>query len=170
MNRSYTIDHYLRLVENIRRSIPGVSLTTDIISGFPTETDAEHQMTIDLLKHIRYDGAYTFKYSPRQNTKAWEMADDVADQEKGRRVYEITEIQHVISLGINQGMVGRIERILVEGASKKSEDFFTGRTDTNKTVIFPHGNEKPGDYIDVMIQRANSATLFGDRWQQEKAA
>ena len=170
MNRSYAIDHYLGLVDKIRRTIPGVSLTTDIISGFPTETEAEHQMTLDILKHVRYDGAYTFKYSPRRNTKAWEMTDDVPDDEKGRRVYEVTEVQHAISLGINQNLVGTVERILVEGTSRKSNDFYTGRTDANKTVIFPYGSEKKGDYVDVMIQRANSATLFGETWLRENAA
>ncbi|MBM2847054.1 MAG: tRNA-2-methylthio-N(6)-dimethylallyladenosine synthase [Bacteroidetes bacterium] len=100
MNRSYAIDHYLRLVEKLRRAIPGVSLSTDIISGFPTETETDHQMTVDLMKHVQYDGAYTFKYSARENTKAWEMLDDVPEEEKGRRVCDITERQHTISLGI----------------------------------------------------------------------
>jgi tRNA-2-methylthio-N6-dimethylallyladenosine synthase len=163
MNRTYTVDHYRRLVESIRAAIPGVALSTDIISGFPSETVDEHRMTVDLIRDMRFDGAYTFKYSPRENTRAWEMPDDVAEDEKGRRVWEITELQHEISLEINSSLVGATERILVEGASRKSEADLTGRTDTNRTVVFPRGDERAGDVIDVRIERANSATLFGIR-------
>jgi len=161
MNRTYTVDHYLRLVERIRSTMPGVSLSTDIISGFPTETAKDHRATIGLLKQVRYDGAYTFKYSPRENTKAWELRDDVPDGEKGRRVNEVTTLQHEISLELNSMMIGTTERILVEGPSRKDEREWTGRTDTNKTVIFLRSEQKSGDYIDVIIERANSATLFG---------
>jgi tRNA-2-methylthio-N6-dimethylallyladenosine synthase len=163
MNRTYTVDHYLRLVERIRNAMPGASLSTDIISGFPTETEEDHRMTVDLLKEVRFDGAYTFKYSARENTKAWQMTDDVPEDVKGRRVYDITELQHKISLELNMAMVGTSERILVEGPSKKSAVEYAGRTDTNKTVVFPHCGERPGEYIDITIRRANSATLFGDR-------
>ncbi len=163
MNRTYTIEHYLSLVEKIRKAIPGVSLSTDLISGFPTESEAEHRMTMDLIREVQYDGAYTFKYSPRENTKAWNMADDVSEEVKGLRVSEITTLQHEISSQRNQMMVGRTERILVDGPSRKSQAEFTGRTDTNKTAIFKWGNEKAGDYIDVRIERANSATLFSQR-------
>lgn len=163
MNRTYSVDHYLRLVEKIRRAIPAVSLSTDFISGFPTESDAEHRMTADLVRELRFDGAYTFKYSPRENTKAWEMADDIPEEEKGRRVWELTELQHAISLERNREMVGSTVRILVEGPSRKGDHDFTGRTDGNKTVVFPRGDERPGDFVDVQIERANSATLFGAR-------
>lgn len=163
MNRTYSVAHYLNLVEKIRRVIPGASLTTDIISGFPSETSEEHRMTMDLIKEVRYDGAYTFKYSPRERTKAWEMKDDVPEEEKGKRVNEITTLQHEISSEINTLMVGRRERILVEGPSRKSAKDFTGRTDTNKVVVFPHTGEKPGEYITVTIIRSNSATLLGAR-------
>jgi tRNA-2-methylthio-N6-dimethylallyladenosine synthase len=161
MNRTYTVDHYLRLVERIRSAIPGVSLSTDIISGFPTETEDDHRATIDLLRHVRYDGAYTFKYSPRENTKAWEFTDTVSDEEKGRRVNDVTTLQHQISLELNTMMIGTRERILVEGPSRKDEREWTGRTDTNKTVVFARSGEQAGDIIEVMIDRVNSATLFG---------
>jgi tRNA-2-methylthio-N6-dimethylallyladenosine synthase len=161
MNRSYTTDQYLRLVERIRTAIPNVSLSTDIISGFPTETEEDHRMTLDLMRAVRFDGAFTFKYSPRENTKAWFMNDDVTEEEKGRRAYEMTELQHRISLEINQRLAGAAETILVEGPSKKSSDFWMGRTDSNKTVIFPYNGEQPGEYIMVKIDRVNSATLFG---------
>jgi tRNA-2-methylthio-N6-dimethylallyladenosine synthase len=169
MNRSYTIAHYLRLVEKIRLAIPGVSLTTDTISGFPGETLPEHEATVALMKEVRYDGAFTFKYSPRENTKAWEMVDDVPDEEKGRRVTEITEVQRGISLAINQGKVGSVERVLVEAPSKKSAEAFSGRTDTNKTVVFPWNGERRGEYVDVRIDRVNAATLFGTRIREGNA-
>jgi tRNA-2-methylthio-N6-dimethylallyladenosine synthase len=162
MNRTYTVDHYLRLVERIRRAMPDVALSTDIISGFPTETEEEHRMTMDLVRSVGYDGAYTFKYSPRENTKAWEMPDDVSEAEKGRRVQDVVTVQQSISLARNKQMVGRTERILVEGESRKSTEYYTGRTDGNKTVVFPWNGEKAGEYIDVVVRAANSATLFGD--------
>lgn len=163
MNRSYTVDHYLRLVERIRAAMPGVSLTTDIISGFPTETEEDHRMTVELMRQVRYDGAFTFKYSPRENTKAWEMTDDVPEDVKGERVFEISELQRRITLELNRNLIGTVERILVEGRSKKSDEEWMGRTDTNKTVVFPRTNEVPGEYVDILIQRCNSATLFGSR-------
>ncbi len=163
MNRTYTVEHYLALVERIRSAIPGVSLTTDIISGFPTETEEDHRMTMELLQQVRYDGAFTFKYSPREHTRAWEMRDDVPEEVKGERVFEISEMQRHITLELNRNMIGTVERILVEGRSKKSEEEWMGRTDTNKTVVFPRTNEMPGEYVDILIQRCNSATLFGDR-------
>jgi tRNA-2-methylthio-N6-dimethylallyladenosine synthase len=163
MNRTYTIGEYLRLVEKIRREIPGVSLSTDIISGFPTETEDDHRETAALMREVGYDGAYTFKYSAREHTKAWEMTDDVPDDVKGRRVSEITTLQHAISRERNERMRGNVERILVEGPSKKSDLEYTGRTDTNRVVVFPRNGENPGEYIDVIIDRVNSATLFGRR-------
>ena len=163
MNRTYTVDHYLHLVDRIRSAIPGVALSTDVISGFPSESGAEHRMTVDLIRHVRFDGAFTFKYSPREQTKAWDMPDDVSEEEKGRRVWEITELQHAIALEQNTRLIGLTERILVEGPSRKSPHEFTGRTGTNRTVVFPHTDEQPGDLADVRITRANSATLFGVR-------
>jgi tRNA-2-methylthio-N6-dimethylallyladenosine synthase len=163
MNRTYTVDHYLHLVDRIRSAIPGVALSTDVISGFPSETEAEHRATVNLIRDVRFDGAFTFKYSPREQTKAWDMTDDVPEEEKGKRVWEITGLQHAIALEQNRTLIGGRERILVEGPSKKSPHEFTGRTDSNRTVVFPHTDEQPGDYADVRITRANSATLFGVR-------
>jgi tRNA-2-methylthio-N6-dimethylallyladenosine synthase len=163
MNRTNTVEHYRRLVEDIRKAIPGVALSTDLISGFPTETLEDHRMTVELVRELRFDGAYTFKYSPRENTRAWEMADTISEEEKGRRVWEITELQHEIALEVNRSMIGSTGRVLVEGPSRKSAADFTGRTDTNRTIVFPHGDEVAGDIIDLRIERVNSATLFGVR-------
>jgi len=162
MNRSYSIDHYLGLVEKIRQAIPSVSLSTDIISGFPTETEADHRETMDLLRTVGYDGAYTFKYSAREHTKAWEMRDTVREEEKGARVFEITTLQHEISARRNERLVGTDQDVLVEGPSRKRDDFLVGRTGTNRTVVFPNGNETAGETIAVRILRSNAATLFGE--------
>jgi len=161
MNRTYAVDHYRALIARIRGAIPGVALSTDVISGFPSETEAEHRMTVELLAELRFDGAFTFKYSPRENTKAWELPDDISEEEKGRRVWEITELQHAIALEKNRALVGTVAHVLVDGPSRKSDGDYTGRTDTNRTVVFPRTAEEPGDYADIRIDRANSATLIG---------
>ncbi len=163
MNRTYDRKHYLELVKKIRETIPGVSLSTDIIAGFPTETEEDHKLTLSLLEEVRFDGAFMFKYSPREGTKAYEMGDDVPDEVKIRRLNEIIELQQKISYEINQTMIGTEVEVLVEGESKRSSEQWMGRTDTNKVVIFPKVEGiKPGDYIIVQIKRATSATLFGD--------
>jgi tRNA-2-methylthio-N6-dimethylallyladenosine synthase len=163
MNRTYDRKHYLELVRKIRETIPGVSLSTDIIAGFPTETEEDHKMTLSLLEEVRFDGAFMFKYSPREGTKAYTMGDDVPDEVKVRRLTEIIELQQKISYEINQELIGKEVEVLVEGESKRSSEQWMGRTDTNKVVIFPkHEGIKPGDYVIVRINKANSATLFGD--------
>ena len=161
MNRTYTAEHYMERVAKIRELIPDVSLSTDIIAGFPTETEEDHRRTLDLIERVGYDGAYTFLYSPRENTKAWAMGDDVPDEVKGRRLQEIIDLQRDISARNNQRHVGTVEEILVDGPSKKDPTQWKGRTDTNKVVVFPHTDQEIGEYIDVRIGRATAATLFG---------
>jgi tRNA-2-methylthio-N6-dimethylallyladenosine synthase len=121
------------------------------------------------MREVGFDGAYTFKYSARENTRAWEMGDDVSDEEKGRRVTEVTELQQGISLERNRALIGRVERVLVEGPSRKSAGDAMGRTDTNRTVVFPANGETRGEYVDVRIARVNSATLFGQRVREGHA-
>jgi len=164
MNRTYTIEHYLSLIDKARKIIPGVSFSTDIITGFPTETYEDHVMTLDVIQQVRYDGAYMFKYSPREGTKAYQMTDDVPEDVKLKRLNEIIDLQHQISAEINQSQINSEETILIEGLSKKSDQFLSGRTDTNKIVIIPALDEiNTGDYVKVKINRATSATLFGER-------
>jgi tRNA-2-methylthio-N6-dimethylallyladenosine synthase len=161
MNRTYTIDHYLKLIEKARKIIPGVSFSTDIISGFPTETYEDHVMTLDIMREVRYDGAYMFKYSPREGTKAYRMKDDVSEETKSNRLHEIIDLQQQISFEKNQELLGTEEIIMVEGLSRKSDEFYAGRTDTNKVVIFPKKNEiAKGNYVRVKINKATHATLF----------
>lgn len=163
MNRTYTIEHYLNIIEKARKIIPGVSFSTDIISGFPTETYEDHLATLDVMRKVRYDGAYMFKYSPREGTKAYKMIDDVDEETKSKRLTEIIDEQQKISYEINQELIGSEEEILIEGFSKKSEEFLAGRTDTNKVVIIPaQKNISKGDYIKVVINKATSGTLFGN--------
>ena len=163
MNRTYSIEHYLNLIAKARRIIPGVSFSTDIIAGFPTETFEDHLMTLDILNEVRYDGAYMFKYSPREGTKSYEMGDDIPDVVKTRRLQEIIETQQQISYERNQALIGKEEVVLIEGFSRKSDKFLSGRTDTNKVVIIPNNSDiKTGEYINVKIHRATHATLFGD--------
>ncbi|MEJ2506754.1 MAG: TRAM domain-containing protein, partial [Ignavibacteriaceae bacterium] len=163
MNRTFTIGHYLKLIEKARKIIPGVSFSTDIISGFPTETYEDHIMTLDVMRQVRYDGAYMFKYSPREGTKAYAMKDDVAEETKSKRLQEIIDIQQQISYEINQELIGTEDIVLVEGVSRKSNDFLAGRTDTNKVVIFPNQDGiEAGDYLKIKIKRATQATLFGE--------
>jgi len=169
MNRTYTVDHYLRLVDRLRQAIPQVSLSTDLISGFPTESEEDHAMTMELLTRVGFDGAYCFKYSRRENTRAWSMEETVPDEEKGRRVTDLTRLQQAIAWEHNEAIVGTAEEVLVEGPSRKSERDYAGRTDTNKVVIFPHRGEQPGTYVRVRIERANSATLFGSVVQYASA-
>ena len=105
MNRTYTIEHYLNLIDKARKIIPGISFSTDIITGFPTEAVEDHIQTIDVMQKVRYDGAYMFKYSPREGTKAYEMNDDVPDEIKTKRLNEIIDLQHQISYDINQAQI-----------------------------------------------------------------
>ena len=161
MNRSYTAGHFLGLVKRIRETIPGITLSTDIIAGFPTEADEDHRETLRLLERVGFDGAFTFKYSPRENTKAWEMKDDVPDATKTERLNEIIELQQSISYEKNRALLGTIAEILVERESAKSGDEWMGRTDTNKVAVFPKASFRLGDTVSIIVERCNSATLFG---------
>lgn len=165
MNRTYTIEHYYERIDKIKEVMPGCAITTDVIVGFPTETDEEFEDTLEVMRRVRYEGAYLYKYSPRENTKAWKMGDDVPDALKGSRLEELIKVQRAITWEVNETEVGKIHEILVEGPSKKNQAEWQGRTDTNKLVIFPHNEHSGyvvGDLITVKITRANSAVLRGE--------
>ena len=164
MNRTHPVEHYYERIEMIKKLMPDCALSTDIITGFPTETEEDHEATMELMRKVRYDGAYMFKYSPRERTKAWKMGDDIPDEVKVRRLNEIINQQNVIAREINQTLIGKTEHILVEGPSKKNPMEWQGRTDSNKVAIFPQNEHAPyviGDIIPVIIEKASSATLFG---------
>jgi tRNA-2-methylthio-N6-dimethylallyladenosine synthase len=163
MNRTYTVAQYLKLIEKAKRIIPGVSFSTDIIAGFPTESEQDHQLTLEIMRQVRYDGAYMFKYSAREGTKAYKMNDDVSDEVKIKRLQEIIQLQQKISFDINQELIGKEEIVLIEGFSRKSDRFLSGRTDNNKVLIVPFNEKiKEGTYIKAKVTRATHATLFGD--------
>jgi tRNA-2-methylthio-N6-dimethylallyladenosine synthase len=164
MNRKYTVAHYLERINKIREAMPDIALSTDLISGFPSETEEDHQGTLELLKTVQYDGAYMFNYSPRSGTKSFEMEDDVDFETKRRRLNEIIHLQNDIARKKNKKEVGRVHKVLIDGPSKKKESEWQGRTKTNKVVIFNNsaGQYKQGDIIHVRITKATSATLFGD--------
>ncbi len=164
MNRRYTVEHYLERIVKIREYLPDASLTTDIIAGYPGESDEDHRATLDILRGVRYDGAFMFKYSPREGTKAYKLDDNVPDEIKTTRLNEIINLQHEISDTLNKAEQGKIHEVLVEGPSKRNKDEWMGRTKTNKVVIFPNENlvYSEGDVVTCKITRHTSATLFGE--------
>ncbi len=162
MRRPYTREEYLDLIEKMRQIIPGVALSTDVIAGFCGETEEEHADTLSLMRIVRYDLAYMFAYSERERTYAHrKMEDDVPEEVKKRRLTEIIEQQMAIQEEVNRLERGREHLVLVEGTSKRSDQQLSGRTDTNKMVVFDRKEYRPGDYVVVRIEDSTSATLFG---------
>ncbi|KPP95345.1 MAG: bifunctional tRNA-i(6)A37 thiotransferase / methyltransferase MiaB [Bacteroidetes bacterium HLUCCA01] len=163
MRRPYTREQYLTLLDRMREIIPGVTLSTDIITGFCGETEQEHQDTLSLMETVRYEMAYLFAYSERERTLAHrKFEDDVPQHLKQQRLQEIIDVQRAGALERNRDEIGRRHLVLAENQSKRSADKLSGRTDTNKVVIFDRKDFKPGDYVEVVIQDATSATLFGE--------
>ena len=163
MNRVYTVESYKDLVRRIRREIPNVALTTDLIVGFPGETDDDFRQMLDFLKEIRYDSAYTFIYSKRSGTPAATMENQVDDQLKHERLNHLMAVQNQISAEINEALKGTVQEIMVEGPSKNDDAIWNGRTRTNKLVLFPHNGEEPGDFIHVKITQPQTWVLKGER-------
>lgn len=163
MNRTYTQEEFLTLAQEIRELMPSISLSTDIIVGFPTETHAEFEETLKVVETVRFNQAYTFMYSPRQNTLAYKkFPDDVSEEEKSKRLTALVDVQRKISLEKNQEQVGQIQDILIEEeATKKSQDDFKGRNEGNTIVILPKGPYKRGEYVRVRIESCTSSVLKG---------
>ena len=162
MKRDYDSGEYCRLVEKIRAAMPGVALTTDIIVGFPGESDEDFQETVDLMRNVRYDAAFMFMYSPREGTTAErELQDDIPRDLKRQRLESIVAHQEEISLEINRSFIGRTVRVLVEGESKRDPDRFYGKSEGYKTTIFPRGSTRENTFVDVSVDRVTSHTLLG---------
>jgi tRNA-2-methylthio-N6-dimethylallyladenosine synthase len=162
MRRPYTREQYLKLTRRMREIIPGVSLSTDIIAGFCGETEEEHEATISLMAEVEYDLAYMFAYSERERTLAHrKYKDDVPEEVKKKRLSEIITQQMAIQEKRNKTEIGKIHLVLAEGTSKKSDEQLSGRTDTNKMVVFDRQHYKKGDYVAVEITDCTSATLLG---------
>ena len=163
MNRGYTREWYMNRIEAIRRIMPDCGISTDVIAGFCGETEEQHQDTLTLMNEVRYDFAYMFYYSERPKTlAARKYEDDIPLEIKKRRLSEVIEVQQQHSLESNKKAVGKVHRILIEGPSKRSEDQLCGRNTQNVMVVFPKGEQKAGEYADVLVTDCTAATLIGE--------
>lgn len=162
MNRKYTREWYLERVEAIRRIIPDCGLSTDIFSGFHSETEEDHELSLSLMRECAYDSAFMFKYSERPGTYASKnLPDDIPEEVKIRRLNEIIELQNQLSAEANQRCIGKTYEVLAEGISKRSHEQLVGRTEQNRVVVFDRGVHRIGDFVTVRITDASSATLKG---------
>jgi tRNA-2-methylthio-N6-dimethylallyladenosine synthase len=161
MNRGYSREQYLQLVAKIRNAIPAASITTDLILGFPGETEQEFQETLDLIELVRFDAIYIFLYSPRPGTAAATMPDQISGEVKKQRFARLTEAQNAISLEINKALVGQDLEVLVEGKSKTNPERWSGRTRTGKIVVFEGEGELAGKIVEVTADCAQTWNLIG---------
>lgn len=163
MNRTYDREWYMERIAAIRRIIPACAISTDVITGFCSETEAEHRDTLSIMDYVKYDFAYMFAYSERPGTLAAKRyADDIPEEVKKRRLTEVVEQQRAHNLERLQTYVGNVHKVLIEGFSKRSDQDYCGRNDQNAMVVFPMDTRfKVGDYVDVLVERCTSATLIG---------
>ena len=162
MNRGHNREEYLDRIRKIRELMPDCGISMDMISGFPTETEEDHQETLSLMEAVKYDFGYMFHYSERPGTMAArKFEDDIAQETKNRRLREVIELQQKHSLERNKKHIGKTEEVLVEGTSKKSDEHWFGRNTQNTVVVFPKSTYQPGDFVKVKITDCTSATLIG---------
>jgi len=164
MNRTYDREWYLNRIDAIRAILgEECGISHDLIAGFCTETEDEHKDTLSLMEYVKYDYGYMFAYSERPGTPAAKkLEDDIPEDVKKRRLNEIIALQQQHSLARNQMSIGKVQKVLVEGFSKRSDDFLQGRNDQNKVVVFPKLNFQKGDYVNVLIKECTAATLIGE--------
>lgn len=163
MNRQHTREEYMDLVDRIYKIIPEISLSQDMITGFPTETEEDHQDTLSLMEYVKYDFGYMFAYSERPGTMAArKMEDDVPESVKKRRLQEIVDLQQRIAMERTKRFVGDTVEVLIEKTSKRSDEHWSGRNSQNTTVVFPKENYKVGDFVLVKVSDCTSATLIGE--------
>lgn len=162
MNRKYSKEEYLELVEKIRKTIPNISLTTDIIVGFPGETEEDFLDTLDVVGKVKYENAYMFKYSIREGTPAATMEDQVPEDVKQSRLLRLMELQNENAKEISLSYLGKTVKVLVEGVSHKNKTRMTGRTSENKVVIFEGDSSLKGTFVNVKITKAKTWTLYGE--------
>jgi tRNA-2-methylthio-N6-dimethylallyladenosine synthase len=163
MNRKYTKEWYLDRVDAIRRIVPDCGLSTDIFVGYCSETEEDHQQSLELMRTCGYDSAFMFKYSERPGTYASKhLPDDVSEEEKIRRLNEMIAVQNELSAQSNAKCVGKEYEVLVEGFSKRSREQLFGRTEQNKVVVFNKGNHRIGEFVRVKVNASSSATLIGE--------
>ncbi|HKR53279.1 MAG TPA: tRNA (N6-isopentenyl adenosine(37)-C2)-methylthiotransferase MiaB [Chthoniobacterales bacterium] len=161
MHRAYTAEKYAQLVDKIRAARPGIALTTDIIVGFPGETDSDYKATRDLVEHLQFDNAFVFRYSPRRATPAAGMTDQIDETVKEARNQDLLGIVNASTRRANEKLVGTRVEVLCEGSSKTNAARLMGRTRTNKIVVFEAARDRIGEIFDVAIERANGFSLYG---------
>jgi len=162
MNRQHTREEYFALIDRVREIIPGCGISHDLIIGFPTETEEDHQDTLSLMEYVKYDFGFMFMYSERPGTlAARKLEDDVPEEVKKRRLTEVITLQREHSAYHTQKMVGKTVEVLIEGESRKSDKNWSGRTPQNTVAVFPKENYKPGDFVNVQITDCTTATLQG---------
>lgn len=162
MNREYTREWYMDRIRSIRRILPDCAISTDMITGFCTESEEDHQESLSLMEWAGFDFAYMFKYSERPGTKAArKLKDDIPEDIKTRRLNEIISLQNRLSATSKKNDIGKIVEVLTEGTSKRSSEHLSGRSSQNKVVVFPRGKHKKGEYVKVFVERCTSATLLG---------
>ncbi len=163
MNRGYTREWYMDRIKAIRHYMPDCAISTDVITGFCSETEEEHADTLSLMDWVQFDFAYMFMYSERPKTLAErKFKDDVPEEVKNRRLTEIVNLQQSMSLESNKRDVGKTFEVLVESVSKRSDEHLSGRNSQNKVIVFPRKNYKPGDYVMVKVHDCTAATLLGE--------
>jgi tRNA-2-methylthio-N6-dimethylallyladenosine synthase len=163
MNRLHTRSEYMQLIDNIRKTIPDCGITQDMIAGFPTETEEDHQDTLSLMEYVKYDFGYMYAYSERPGTLAGrKMEDDVPETTKLRRLQEIVDLQRQHSAFRTKQFVGKTVEVLIEKESKKSDQDWSGRNSQSITVVFPKENYKIGEFVNVKITNCTSGTLIGE--------
>ncbi len=163
MNRKYDREWYLDRITKIKELIPDCGITTDVFCGFHSETEEDHAQTLSLMKEVEFDWAFMFKYSEREGTYAAKhLPDNVPEEVKGKRLQEIIDLQQTLSLQSNKRDIGKTFTVLAEGVSKKSSEELFGRNEQNKVIVFPKGEYKPGDYVNVKVTNCSSATLRGE--------
>lgn len=163
MNRIYNTEKYLKIIDKLREKTPNVVLTTDIIVGFPGETDEDFEKTIELIKKVKYDSIFSFIYSKRKGTPAYEMEDQIPEEIKHIRYDRLCQVQNEISYEKNQMMLGKVYKVLVDGKSKNNENVYTTRTDGNKIVHIESDKDYTGQFINVKITRADTFALYGEK-------
>jgi len=161
MHRTYTAEKYVDLVQRVREARPGIAITTDIIVGFPGETGDDYQQTKNLTKQVQFDNAFVFRYSPRRDTPAAEMPDQIDERVKEARNHDLLEVVNNCARRINEGLVDRTLEVLCEGPSKTNPSRLMGRTRTNKIVLFESAEDRAGTFVDVRIERATGFSLYG---------
>ena len=169
MNRGYTRQYYIDLVYKLREKVPDISITTDLIVGFPGETEENFADTLDLVREVEFDMAFCFRYSPRRGTLAASMEDQLPEDVKMRRLYELLKIQDEISMAKNEALIGTYQEVLVEGCNPRHESQVTGRTSTSKIVFFPGHAGLTGQLVTVMITGTGNWSLRGQQCEPEAA-